>query len=416
MIKFLTLKSIRNRKFTTSLCIISIALSLSLFLIVEKLRVGIEEGFTNSISNADLIVGARSGPLQLLLYSVFHLGSPTNNITIDTYNKIKELPSIEWTIPISLGDSYKGHRVVSTNENFFKHYQFFGDKKLSIGEGVWGTGVFDVVLGSQVASKLSHNLGDSITLSHGISENSILRHKKTPFRVVGILNSTGTPVDKSVYITLFGMEAVHVGWSSGLPNYEEIDKSKYLKENLKTQQITSFILRTRNRISLLRLQRYIATYDTEALSAIIPAMTLAELWRMLDQFEIVLLGISLFAILIGFLSVLISLYMSLNNRQREMAILRSIGVSARKITFLLLAEASLLSFIGAIFGFVFQYGLIFIIYPILENKYAVHIPFSAPSSRELTIVSMFIVFGTFFGLVPAIKAYKMSLSDGLLIK
>lgn len=416
MIKFLSLKSLRNRKFISFLCVLSIALSLSLFLIVEKLRTGIEEGFTNSISNADLIVGARSGPLQLLLYSIFHMGSPTNNISMDVYEKIKSQPSVDWTIPISLGDSYRGHRVVATTEDFFKHYQFHGNKKLSIEVGSWGTNVFDVVLGSQVANKLNHKLNHLITLSHGISKSAILKHESTPFKVVGILKPTGTPIDKSLYITLYGMEAVHIGWENGIPSYGEIERSKFQKKNLKTDQITSFILRTKNRISLLGLQRYISTYEVEALSAIIPAVTLTELWSLLDQLENAFLGISLFVIVIGFLTILISLYMSLNERKREMAILRSVGVSVKEITLLLLTEATLLSIIGATTGFIFQYGLLFIISPILESKYALYVPISGPTSRELIVVLTFIIFGSLFGLVPALKAYKTSLSDGLLIK
>ena len=184
MIAFLSLKSFRDRKFVSFLCVLSISLSLSLFLIVEKLRTGIEESFTNSISNADLIVGARSGPLQLLLYSIFHKGSPTNNITFETYQKIDSLPSVAWTIPLSLGDSYKGHRVVATDQNFFQHYQFQGNKKLALTEGKWMENIFDVVLGSRVAQMLNHKLGDSIVLSHGIAEKALLKHDKTPFQIV----------------------------------------------------------------------------------------------------------------------------------------------------------------------------------------------------------------------------------------
>lgn len=416
MIKFLSLKSLRNRKFISILCIFSIALSLSLFLIVEKLRIGIEDGFTNSISNADLIVGSRSGPLQLLLYSVFHMGSPTNNITIDTYHKIKTHPAVDWTIPISLGDSYKGHRVVATTHDFFKHYQFRGDQKLALNQDIWGEGVFDVVLGSQIANKLKHKLNDSIVLSHGISEHSVLEHDNTPFKVVGVLKPTGTPVDKSLYITLYGMEAIHVGWENGYPSSKEINEAKFKKENLKADQITSFVLRTKNRIALLGLQRFISTYEDEPLSAIIPALTLSELWSLLDQLENAFLGISVFVIIIGFLSILISLYMSLNERQREMAILRSVGVSAKQITMLLLAEATVLSVIGAVSAFVLQYGLLFVIRPILEGSYGLFIPLSGPTSREVIVTMVFICIGSSFGLVPALKAYKSSLMDGLLIK
>ena len=124
MINFLTFKSIKNRKFTSFLCVLSIALSVTLFLGIERIRNGARDGFTNTISKTDLIVGAKGGPLQLLLYTVFHIGGAVNNIKISTYNDIKANPQVEWTIPISLGDAYRGFRVVGTDENFYEHYRF----------------------------------------------------------------------------------------------------------------------------------------------------------------------------------------------------------------------------------------------------------------------------------------------------
>lgn len=414
MISFLSLKSLASRKFISFLCILSISLSLSLFLIVEKLRDGVQDGFTNTISQADLIVGARSGPTQLLLYTVFHMGSPTNNILYSSYETIKNHPTVAWTIPISLGDSYQGYRVVGTTAEFLEHYRFYGDKQVELAQGQWKNTVFDVVLGSTVARELRHKLGDEVILSHGIQEDALMDHDNAPFKVGGILKQTGTPIDKSVFISLYGMEAIHLGWENGVPSYgEETDVDGITKEQLKTEQITSFILRTKNRIALLGLQRFIMDFKPEALSAIIPAMTLTELWGMLDQLENAFVGISFFVIVIGFLSILIALYMSLNERQQEMAILRSVGVSARQIVGLLLSEAFFLSLMGGIFGFVLQYGILIVIGPIVEAKFGLNIPISNPTTFELYVVGLFIVLGTLSGLIPALKAYRSSLHQGL---
>ncbi len=414
MISFLSLKSLASRKFISFLCVLSISLSLSLFLIVEKLRDGVQDGFTNTISQADLIVGARSGPTQLLLYTVFHMGSPTNNITYSSYEKIKNHPTVAWTIPISLGDSYQGFRVVGTNKSFIEHYRFYGDKKVELAEGEWKDSVFGVVLGATVAQNLQHSIGDELILSHGIQQDSILDHDNAIFSVAGILKPTGTPVDKSVFISLYGMEAIHIGWENGAPSYDlEEDISDVTKEQLKTEQLTSFILRTKNRIALLGLQRYIMDFKAEALSGIIPAMTLTELWGMLDQLENAFIGISFFVIIIGFLSILIALYMSLNERKQEMAILRSVGVSAKQIVGLLLSEAFFLSFMGGIFGFILQYILLGVIGPFVEERFGLSIPISNPTSLELMVVGGFILLGTLSGLIPAIKAYRNSLHNGL---
>ena len=413
MIAFLSLRSLASRKLISFLCILSISLSLALFLIVEKLRKGVEEGFTNTISNADLIVGARSGPLQLLLYTIFHMGSPTNNISYSTYQEISQLKSVDWTIPISLGDSYRGFRVVATDENFKAHYQFHRDKKIQLKSGEWFSNVFEVVIGAQVAKKLGHKLGDPVVLSHGLSADSFLKHEDTPFRIVGIMTSTGTPLDKSVFISLEGMEAIHVGWETGAPSGEAIDPDRFSKEKLKPEQLTSFVLRSKNRISLLGLQRWISQFETEPLTAIIPAMTLTELWGLLDQLEQAFLGIGLFVILIGFLSVLISLYMSLNERKREMAILRSIGVTTGKITMLFLIEATLLAFLGGVVGYTLHYLILLTINPILESWYSLSIPIPPPTLKELLVVGLFILMGPISGLLPALKANRTALHNGL---
>ena len=224
-------------------------------------------------------------------------------------------------------------------------------------------------------------------------------------------------MDKSVFISLHGMEAMHVGWETGAPSHvEEVDYKGMKKEDLKVEQITSFILRTKNRFALLHLNRMIGNYAKEPLMGIIPAMTLTELWGLLDQLEKAFLGISFFVVIVGFLSVLISLYMSLNERKREMAILRSIGVSPGKITGLLIMESTFLAIVGCLFGFILHYLFLVGLAPIIESKYAIYINITKPTVREFVVVGFFVLLGPLSGLIPAIKAYRSSLHNGLLIR
>ena len=253
MITYLTWKSVQNRKLTSLLCVASIALSVALLLGVERIKNGARNGFTNTISQTDLIVGAKGGPLQLVLYTVFRIGSPTNNIRFSSYTKIKNLPEVDWTIPISLGDAYRGYRVVGTDENFFKHYRYRRNQKIEVLNGKIPIGIFDVVLGYEVAQKFQHKTSDSIILSHGISEKSFMDHSVTPFKVVGILNPTATPIDRSIFITLEGMEAMHIGWDKGVPGKSsDVTPENLKKENIHIGQITSFLLKTKNRIQTLK--------------------------------------------------------------------------------------------------------------------------------------------------------------------
>lgn len=414
----LALKSLRNRKLTTFLTIFSIALSMLLLLGVEKIRLSAKESFSNTISQTDLIVGARTGATQLLLYSVFHIGDATNNIRYETYQKIAENKAVEWTIPLSLGDSHRGFRVVATNENFYKHYHFRIDKGLSFKEGDYSKNVFDVVLGSEVAKTLQYQLADEIALTHGISDGVGMDHADKPFKVVGVLNRTGTPIDRSLYISLEGMEAIHMDWQTGAPpkKGEGISKEEILKKQIKISQITAFLVRTKSRIQAIYFQRDINNESMEPLLAIIPGVALSELWNSISYAEDGLRLIAAFVVLSGLLGMLISLYTSLNERRREMAILRSLGAGPRKILFLLILESTTLTLAGVALGTVLIYSLFSIGQPIIEKQFGLFLPLKMLSLTEWMYILFAILGGFLMGLIPALKAYRHSLQDGLTIK
>lgn len=416
MINFLTYKSIKNRKFTSMLCVLSIALSVTLFLGIERIRNGAREGFTNTISKTDLIIGAKGGPLQLLLYTVFHIGGAVNNIRMSTYEEIKNDHLVEWSIPISLGDSYKGYRVVGTDENFFFHYRFRGDRQVSLAFGKIPSETFDVALGSEVAKKFDLKVGDPIVLSHGISSESILSHDSTPFRIVGIISPTQTPIDTGVFINLYGMEAMHFGWETGVPDGSAINPDRFKKENIKITQLTSFMVKLKSRIAVLKMRRMIDQYEKEPIMAIIPGLALQEMWQTIGYVEQILFLVSLCVLLVGVLSILISLYTSINERRREMAILRSLGASSFHVFALLIYESSFLVFSGCIFGVGALYGLLFFVRPWLESNFSIYLEIQSLSVTEWFYLLGIFVAGTLAGLIPAAKAYMNSLQDGLTIK
>ncbi|MDO9182958.1 MAG: FtsX-like permease family protein [Bacteriovorax sp.] len=416
MINFLTYKSMANRKFTSMLCVLSITLSVTLFLGIERIRNGAREGFTNTISKTDLIIGAKGGPLQLLLYTVFHIGGAVNNIRMSTYDDIKSSHLVEWSIPISLGDAYKGYRVVGTDENFYQHYRFRGDKQVILESGKIPAETFDVALGSEVAKKFHLKIGDPIVLSHGISSQAILSHDSTPFHITGIIAPTQTPIDTGVFVNLYGMEAMHFGWETGVPDGAKINPDRFKKENIKITQITSFMVKLKSRIAVLKMRREIDQYEKEPVMAIIPALALQEMWQTIGYVEQILFLVSLCVLLVGVLSILISLYTSINERRREMAILRSLGASSKHVFALLIYESSFLVLLGCVLGVGSLYGLLVFVRPWLESNFSVYLEVQPLSSTEwLYLLGIFLA-GTLAGLIPAIKAYMNSLQDGLTIK
>jgi putative ABC transport system permease protein len=412
----LAVKSLRNRIFASSLTVLAIALSVTLLLSVERARRASEDGFTQTISKTDLIVGARSGPLQLLLYTVFNMGNATHNISYATYEKVRQMPAIEWTVPYSLGDGHRGFRVVGTTEDFFKHYHFRGDQQPEFAQGQAFSGLWDVVVGADVARKINYRLGDRIVIAHGVTKDEgILKHDDRPFVIVGIMKPTGTPLDRAVYISLEGMEALHIDWESGsAPARDKMTpNSQIKKENIKVASITSFFVGAKSRIETLRLQRDINNFASEPLLAIIPGVTLSELWNGLGYVEGVLKIISWMVVLVGFMAMLIALTTTLNERRREMAILRAVGASPGKILGLLVFESALLTALGIIFGVLFSAVLLFALKPWLETEFGLYLVGAFITPRELMYILITFIGGILAGLIPALRAQKLSLKDGL---
>lgn len=414
MIAFLAKRALKNRLLTGVLCLFSIALSVALFLGIERVRTGARDGFTNTISKTDLIVGARGGALQLMLYSVFHMGNASNNIRYASFERWADHPMIAWTIPFSLGDSYQGHRVVGTNEDFFQHYRFRGEQKIQLLEGEIFNGIFDVVVGHDVAKKFQLKLGSKLTLAHGVSNKAILEHENTPFTVVGIMKPTATPVDRALYISLYGMEAMHMGWETGMPDESKLASPETLsKEEMEIKQVTSFLLGAKNRIQTLRLRSAISQDTAEPLMAIIPGLTLQELWQSLGHVENILILVSFCVLIVGVFGILIALYTSLQERRKEMAILRSMGASLGQITSLLVTEAMILVGLGSVLGVVFLYVGMFALRPYLESQFSLYLPIQALSQKEWIMLAIVWGAGLVAGIIPALKARYQSLQDGL---
>lgn len=408
----LAFKSLRSRAVTTSLTVFSIALSVMLLVGVDRVREGTQKGFEGTLSHVDLVVGARGGSLPLLLYSVFHIGTANNDISYDSYEHFKNHPAVKWTIPFSLGDSFHDFRVVATDDNFYDHYQYRGGQSLRFGAGTRAEGIFDAVLGSEVARSLGYKLGQQIVLTHGI-EGSFLNHKDKPFTVVGILASTATPVDRAIYITLYGDEAMHLGWQHGAPPLVEIPASQIRKDDLHIDQISAFLLAAKSRMSTLFLQREINTYKPEPLTAIIPALTLEDLWSVLSYADVALSLVSAAVLIVGLLAMLTALYTALNERRREVAILRAVGLHARQIFTLFVLESTLISAAGMFLGLAAVYLLIFILRVPIENNYGIPLAVVGISNRVAIYMVVVVLAGALLGCIPAIRAYRNALVDGL---
>ncbi|MDR1451215.1 MAG: ABC transporter permease [Helicobacteraceae bacterium] len=412
----LAVKSAWNRRGTLSLVAFSIALSTALLLGVERARTQIKDSFVQTISGTDLVVGARGGDIQLILYAIFHLGSAANNMEWSSAKAIAARPDVAWTIPISLGDSHKGYPVVATNTDFFERYGFRGDRRLSFAAGKPFDDLFDAVAGAEAAKRLNYKLGDKIVLSHGESQTGLAEHGDKPFTIAGVLAPTGTTLDRSLYISLEAMEALHIDWRGGAPiRGFNVSPDQARKFNLEPKNITAALVGLKKRAGVFALQREINAWKSESLIGVMPGVALEKIWRMSGALEKALLLISAMVTITGLAGLIAAILAGLNERRRELAVLRSAGASAFDIVALLSCEAILLTLVGIICGVAALTALIAIAGPALANGYGVALYLSAPSLTEWTLIGLIAIAGFIAGLIPAAKAYRVSLSDGLLI-
>ena len=407
-----------NRRGTAVLTIFSISISVTLLLGVENIRQGVRTSFSSAVSGTDIIVGARGGSLQLLLYSIFRIGNAPNNLSLESYNEFRNNRRVRWTIPLSLGDSHRGFRVLGTNQDYFKYFRHGSKKKLEFTKGKSFSEVFDAVIGSEVANNLKYQLNGNIIIAHGTGNISFLKHEDRPFKVVGILRPTGTPVDQTIHVSLEGITAMHIDWKSGAPPLEGegLSSEDIMKLDLKSEEITSFLIGLRSKIHAFDLQREINSYKEEPLSAIMPGVALQELWDILRTAETGLRVITWFVLFAGLLGMITALLSGLNERRREMAILRSVGAGPSTISFLLIFEAMVLTFTGILFGLFFLYITLFVSRPLLETFFGLFLPINPPSFKDLIILGVIILTAMFMGIIPAIKAYRQSLVDGMTIR
>ena len=460
----LAAKSLWSRRITAGLTVFSIGVSVMLLLAVEKVRSEARESFASTISGTDLIVGARGGPVNLLLYSVFRIGEPTTNVSWRSYRMVASHPDVAWAIPISLGDSHRGFRVVGTSTGYFEHFRYGRKRSLAFETGRPFEALYEAVLGADVARTLGYAIGDEITVAHGIGEVSFVNHAEHPFRVTGILAPTATPVDRAVHVSVEAVSTIHAPWQPGgqdrpaagtpapppsltaephgptppieagghdhghetLHERVEVDAARPASSPPQDGQadyptergpaptgITAFLVGMKTPVATLQMQRALNEYRDEPLLAIMPGVTLQQLWQVVGIGDRALLVIAACVVLAGLTGMVTALLTSLNERRREMAVLRSVGARPAHVFALLVLESGLLASAGAMLGVLLAWTGLRVGEPLLERRFGLFFDLTAPSGYDLAVTGVVIAAGLCAGTLPAWQAYRNSLADGL---
>jgi putative ABC transport system permease protein len=420
MMAFLSiaLRSAWARRSTLALVVFSVALSTLLLLGVERIRSDVRENFAQSVSGTDLVVGARTGAVQLMLYSVFRVGGATNNVRMKSLQDLAQNRSVAWMVPLSLGDSHHGYPVLATTPDYFTRF-LYGDRQplvLAEGRSFDGTldGLYDCVLGAEVAKALGYQLGQHIVLSHGTGTIPGAEHADKPFTVAGILARTGTPVDRTVHISLEAMTAIHLDWVAGaqLPGFH-VSAEDARKADLRPKEVTAALIGLKNRAAVFAVQRAVNDYEGEPLMAVLPGVALDELWQAVGVGEKALLGMSALVAVVSLVGLVAVVLAGLGERRRELAVLRAVGASPRHVLWLLAAEGAGVTLLGAAIGTLATGLFIALATPWLQAQFGITLSADPPSAAQWGLLAAIVVAGFVASLLPGWRAYRLSLADGL---
>ena len=414
MLKLL-FKSMRARFLPVFLVTITLMASMVLLLSVERIQQATEDGFNQSISGIDAIIGPRASSLEVVLYTVFHLGKPTNNITMKTIDDIKKRADLDFVVPIALGDSHQGFRVIATESNYFTHVKVAGGQSLSFDRGEAFSQINGAVIGAGVAKKLDYKVGSKIYVSHGSGESIGIKHDDFSFEVSGVLNKTGTPIDQGVFIDLKGYELIHLGWQSGrkIFSLHQFDMNSVSDQDLKPKTITAAFVGLKSKLGLFSFTRDMANYPHEAISAVIPGVALAELWSivgMVDQGFNLLSWIIIAISLIAMVTLIIS---SIDNRKREMTIYRANGASPFYLSTLVVLEALVIGLIAIVGAVIFVGVTTYLSMDQISTSLGITPKFEWINLAEIKIFAIILFAGVVSSLVPAIMVFRKNLHQTL---
>ena len=414
----LAARSAWNRRFVLSLVVASIALSTLLLLGIERIRQDLRSTFSQAVSGTDLIMGARTGPVQLLLYSVFRIGNATNNIRTSSAEAIAKHRAVAWLVPISLGDSHRGFAVLGTTPAYFEHFRYGAKQPLVLAQGAPFSGsiagLFEAVIGADVARRLGYALGQRIVLSHGDGAMAANDHANKPFAIVGILAPTGTPVDRTVHISLQAMTALHLDWAAGAPlPGMAVSASEAAAADLTPRSITAALIGLKSRAAVFAVQREVANFPGEPLLAILPGVALDELWDVVGLGERGLQAMSALVAAVSLAGLVAVILAGLNERRRELAILRAVGAGPRQVMLLLALEGTLVTACGVLLGALACWGAVAVLGPWVQGRFGITLHLQAPGSGEWRLMAWVLAGGVFASLLPGWRAYRLSLADGL---
>ena len=401
----LSLKNIFNKPLSSTISLALLILGIGIISLLLQLNTLIKDQMDNNLKGIDMVVGAKGSPLQLILSSVYHIDSPTGNISLEEAEKISKNRMVGSSIKLLYGDNFKGYRIVGAEKKFIELY----NGKIKKGKNL--SKPFEVLVGSKVYSKLKIDIGDDLISSHGLRETGE-SHDNQSFKVVGLLEPSNSVIDQLI-ITLpqsvWDVHGNHDHEEEHEHDHEEEHEHDHEEEHQHDdREITAMLIKFKSPMNIIQFPRQIN--ETTNLQAAVPSYEISRLFKLFGFGIETLSYLAYLIIIVSGFSLFINLFNSMRERKYEMALIRTLGASRLQLSTMIIFESIILTISGFILGLLFsRFGVMFVS-RLMEESINYNLSSFKILNEEYWLLLLSVIIGLMASLIPAVQVYKMNIS------
>ena len=395
----LSIKNIISKPLSSLLSLALLVFGIGIISLLLQLNSLIKTQMDNNLKGIDMVVGAKGSPLQLILSAVYHIDSPTGNISIEDAKKIKDNRMVGSSIDLLYGDNYKGYRIVGTDDEFLDLY----DAKIKDGRK-WQD-PFEVVVGSKIHSKFGLKLDDELMSSHGLRETGEA-HEDQLFKIVGLLEPSNSVIDQLIVTSPESIWDLHAEHDHSEDEHDDEHDHEHDDE-----EITAMLIKFQNPMNIIQFPRQIN--EETNLQAAVPSYEISRLFKLFGFGIETLTYLAYLIIIVSAFSLFINLFNSMRDRKYEMALIRTLGSSRRQLSFMIIFESLILTTVGFLLGLlVSRLGVMFVS-SLMEESLNYNLNSFGILNEELWLLILSIFIGLISSIIPALQVYNLNISEVL---
>ena len=397
----LSIKNIFNKALSSTITVALLVLGIGIISLLLQLNSLIKDQMDNNLRGIDMVVGAKGSPLQLILSSVYHIDSPTGNISLSEAEKISNNKMVGSSIKLLYGDNHRGYRIVGTEKKLIDLY------KGELIQGKQWDKPYEVVVGSKVYEKLKIKLGDSLISSHGLRETG-QAHSDRAFVVVGLLKPSSSVMDQLILTSPESVWNIHGSHDHDEEHEHDEEHDHDEEHEHDDREITAMLIKFKSPMNIIQFPRQIN--ENTNLQAAVPSYEISRLFKLFGFGIETLSYLAYLIIIVSAFSLFINLFNSMNDRKYEMALIRTLGASRFQLSKMIIFESLILTISGFVMGLLFsRFGVMFVS-SLMDESINYNLSSIIILKEEYWLLALSILIGLISALIPVIQVYRMNIS------